>query len=127
VACLEARFAGSSDEADATPAPPSVEPTPPAAEPEPTLTDEAAPAAVEAPPPAPTAAAAPPSTSASAPPPAAPPPAAPPLAPTPTGAKKDDALDLGATVVPVLFRTYWKHALAVLAVIILVIWLVAAL
>jgi carbon monoxide dehydrogenase subunit G len=110
VACLEQRFA----------APAS--PTPPAAEPEPTLTDEAAPAAVEAPPPTPTAAAAPPSTSASA-----PPPAAPPLAPTPTGAKKDDALDLGATVLPVLFRTYWKHALAALAVIVLVIWLIAAL
>jgi uncharacterized protein len=97
VACLEQRFA----------APAS--PTPPAAEPEPTLTDEAAPAAVEAPPPPPTAD------------------AAPPLAPTPTNAKKDDALDVGATVLPILIRTYWKHALAALAVIVLVIWLVAAL
>jgi carbon monoxide dehydrogenase subunit G len=97
VACLEQRFA----------VPPS--PTPPAAEPDPTLTDEAAPVAVEAPPPTP------------------PPPAAAPLAPTPTGAEKDDALDLGATVLPILFRTYWKHALAVLAVIVLVIWLIAAL
>ena len=78
-------------------------PTPPAAEPEPTLTDESAPAAVEAPPPTPTAAAA------------------------PTGAKRDDALDLGATVLPVLVRTYWKHALAALAVIVLLIWLVTAL
>ena len=79
-------------------------PTPPAAEPEPTLTDEAAPAAVEAPPPTPTAAAAPTG-----------------------GAKEDDALNLGATMLPVLVRSYWKHALAALAVIVLLIWLVAAL
>ena len=84
-------------------------PTPPAAEPEPTPTDEAAPAAAEVPPP--------PSTAA----------AASPLAPTPTNAKNDDALDLGATVMPVLVRSYWKHAVAALVVIILVIWLIAAL
>ena len=97
VACLEQRFAGSPDEA-------AVAPTPPAAEPEPTLTDEAAPAAAEAPPPA-----------------------VPAKAPSPTSAKKDDALDLGATVLPVLVRSYWKHAVAALVVIMLVIWLIAAL
>ena len=62
-----------------------------------------------------------------APPPPRPPPA-PPLAPAADAArKKDDALDLGATVLPVLVRTYWKHAVAALVVIVLVIWLVAAL
>jgi carbon monoxide dehydrogenase subunit G len=97
VACLEQRFAG----AGAT--------TPPAAEPEPTLTDELASAAVEVPPPDPTAA------------------AAPSPAPPPTNAKKDDAVDLGATVLPVLVRTYWKQAVAALVVIVLVVWLIAAL
>jgi carbon monoxide dehydrogenase subunit G len=33
----------------------------------------------------------------------------------------DDALDLGATVLPVLARSYWKHALA-LGVLLLVLW-----
>ena len=89
VACLEQRFTSDTDI--------EASPTPPAAEPEPTLTDEAAPAAVEVPP------------------------------PTPTAAKKDDALDVGAAVLPVLVRTYWRHALAALVVIVLVIWLVAAL
>jgi carbon monoxide dehydrogenase subunit G len=107
VACLEQRFATAPVATE-----PPVElvetpgPTPPAAEPEPTLTDESAPAAVEAPPLTP---------------------AAPPIAPSPTGAKKDDALDLGAAVLPILFRTYWKHAVAALVVIVLVIWLIAAL
>jgi uncharacterized protein len=121
VACLEQRFAGPPVEEGVSP---SVEegrpgpsrdpvtdepasPTPPAAEPDPTLTDEAAPAAVEEPPPSPAAAAAPSAPSASR--------------------NKDDALDLGATVLPVLVRTYWKHAVAALVVIVLVIWLVTAL
>ena len=115
VACLEQRFAsplveegrqGPSRDPVTVETP---EPTPPAAEPDPTLTDETAPAAVEAPPPSPAAA------------------AAPPLTPTPTSAKKDDALDLGSAVLPVLARTYWKHAVAVLVVVVLVIWLIAAL
>ena len=38
-----------------------------------------------------------------------------------------DALNLGATVLPVLVRSYWKPALVALAVLVLVIWLVAAL
>ena len=37
----------------------------------------------------------------------------------------EDALDLGATVLPVLARTYWKHAVVVLALVVLVVWLLA--
>ena len=37
--------------------------------------------------------------------------------------KQDDALDLGATVLPILARTYWKHALVLLVVVVLVVWL----
>jgi uncharacterized protein len=102
VACLERRFEGS----DAAPGP-----TPPAAEPEPTLTDESAPAAVEVPPPAAALAAGPPATS--------PPPPAPP-APLPG----DDTLNLGSAVLPVLFRSYWKQALAVLVILAIIIWLI---
>ncbi len=36
--------------------------------------------------------------------------------------KKDDALDLGATVVPILAKAYWKQALAGLAVVAIIIW-----
>ncbi len=40
---------------------------------------------------------------------------------TPEAPAKDDAIDLGATVLPVLVRTYWKQGLGVL-VVALVIW-----
>src|SRR6478736_2052902 len=61
VACLEQRFEGSGGAAADVPevAAAPASPVPPAAEPDATLSDEAAPAAVEVPPPAPTAAAAP--------------------------------------------------------------------
>jgi uncharacterized protein len=108
VACLEQRFATAAP-TEADQAPPAPTPVELVETPDPTLTDETAPAAVEVPPPTPAAA------------------AAPPLAPTSTGAKKDDALDLGSAVLPVLARTYWKHAVAVLVVVVLVIWLIAAL
>jgi uncharacterized protein len=36
--------------------------------------------------------------------------------------RKDDALDLGATVLPVLVRSYWKQGLGVFAVVALIIW-----
>jgi carbon monoxide dehydrogenase subunit G len=42
-----------------------------------------------------------------------------------TSAGSDDALDLGKTVLPVLARTYWKQALVVLIVVVVVIWLIA--
>ena len=37
--------------------------------------------------------------------------------------KQDDALDLGATVLPILAKTYWKQGVAVLVLIALVVWL----
>jgi carbon monoxide dehydrogenase subunit G len=136
VACLEQRFEGSAPTAAAAP------PTPPAAEPEPTLTDtladtladtsadtsadtladESAAAAVEMRPPAPTAAAAP----VPAPTPV-PPPAPAPAATTPGPRRNGDAINLGSTVLPVLVKSYWKQCLVALVVIILVIWLIAAL
>ena len=99
VACLERRFEGSGAAA---------EPTPPAAEPDPTLTDESAPAAVEVPPPAAALAAGPPATS------------PPPPAPRPS----DDALNLGSAVLPVLLKSYWKQALAVLVILAIIVWLI---
>ncbi len=118
VACLEQRFEG----AGGTPAPAAVDepgPTPPAAEPEPTLTDESAPAVVEAAPPAPAPAVSPPP---------APVPAAAPTGPTGGARKKDgDAINLGATVLPVLFKSYWKQGLVALVVIVALIWLISAL
>ncbi len=62
--------------------------------------------------------------------PATPPPAATPRAATPstsagTSVGSDDALDLGKTVLPVLARTYWKQALVVLVVIVVLVWLIA--
>jgi carbon monoxide dehydrogenase subunit G len=50
----------------------------------------------------------------------APAPAAPPKA-------DRDALDLGATVLPVLVRSYWKQALAALVVLVIAIWLITLL
>ena len=43
---------------------------------------------------------------------------------TPEAPAKDDAIDLGATVLPVLVKTYWKQGLGVL-VVALVIWWVS--
>jgi carbon monoxide dehydrogenase subunit G len=110
VACLEQRFEG-------TPTKDHSVATPPAAEPEPTLTDESAPAAVETPPAVPTAADTRPPTTPGAPPPAGPAP----------GPRKDEALDLGAAVLPVLLKSYWKQAAVALVVVVLVIWLIASL
>ena len=122
VACLEQRFEGASGAAADAPEVAAVAevpevpatPVPPAAEPDATLTDEAAPAAVEVPPPATAAAAAP-----------APAPAAAPVA----GKRKkdDDALNLGTTVLPILFKSYWKQALAALVVLAIIIWLISRL
>jgi carbon monoxide dehydrogenase subunit G len=44
----------------------------------------------------------------------------PPMAAAPP---RQDALDLGATVLPILVKTYWKQALVVLVVIAVVVWL----
>ena len=45
--------------------------------------------------------------------------------PRPEPARDDAALDLGATVVPILARAYWKKALAGIAVIGFIIWLIS--
>lgn len=55
-------------------------------------------------------------------PPAPPAPAPPAPGPEPVAAAGDDALDLGAAVLPVLVKTYWKRGAAALAVLALVIW-----
>ncbi len=49
---------------------------------------------------------------------------APRATPPPTPASSDEALDLGATVLPVLAKSYWRQALAGLAVVALVAWLI---
>ena len=46
--------------------------------------------------------------------------APPPAAPAPPEREEVEALDLGATVLPVLAKAYWKPALAVVVVIIVV-------
>ena len=96
VSCLEQRLAGPEE---AAPTEPEPEPLAPvvteAAEP------EAPSGAAAAPAPEPVAAAAAPVAT----------PRAPRLPPPP--AAQDDAIDLGATVLPVLAKTYWKQALGV--------------
>jgi uncharacterized protein len=46
-----------------------------------------------------------------------------PATPSPAGSD-DDALDLGAAVLPVLARSYWKQAVGALAVIGLIVWVI---
>ena len=41
--------------------------------------------------------------------------------------KDDDALNLGTTVLPILFKSYWKQALAALVVLAIIIWLITRL
>jgi carbon monoxide dehydrogenase subunit G len=50
---------------------------------------------------------------------------APAPAPEPPPKRDDEALDLGATVLPVLARAYWKQALAALAAVALIMWWVS--
>jgi hypothetical protein len=54
---------------------------------------------------------------------AAPAPAA--ARPTPASPPKDDALDLGATVLPILLKSYWKQAVGAVVVIGVIVWLVS--
>ena len=44
----------------------------------------------------------------------------------PAAPRKDDAINLGTTVLPILIRTYWWAGVIVLALVVLVIWLVAS-
>jgi carbon monoxide dehydrogenase subunit G len=106
VTCLEHRLAlGEADSAGPEPGPPAADPLSPAAAvpPEPVVASAPAPASESVSEPAPRT----PSTP-------------PPMAPAPP---RQEALDLGATVLPVLARTYWKHALVLLVVVALVVWL----
>jgi len=107
VTCLEHRLAlGEADGAAPEPGPAAADPLPPAAAaaPEPANEPVAAPEAEVADEPARRT-------------PVAPPPM------TPAAPPRQEALDLGATVLPVLARTYWKHALVVLVVVAVVVWL----
>jgi uncharacterized protein len=74
--------------------------------------EPAEPAPAPDPGPAAGAAAVPPPEQAAAPPPPPPRPAPPPPPPPP---REPEALDLGSTVLPVLARSYWKHAVAAVA------------
>jgi carbon monoxide dehydrogenase subunit G len=138
VACLEQRMAReetaeaddaapADDVAQAAPAAAVVTPDPAAPAPAAGASPESAGSAAEASEPV--------GSTAATPDPAAPaaeaaPTAAPPVtprhaAPTPSTARgSDDALDLGATVLPVIAKAYWKQAVGALVVIGVVIWLV---
>jgi carbon monoxide dehydrogenase subunit G len=111
VTCLEQRLT-----ATTTPAPPAPETSAPAAPPiaEPVASDPTT-AAPETPV-APVAPVAPGVT---------PPVATPRPTPSRAASGSDDALDLGRTVLPVLVRSYWKQALAVVVVLVVVVWLIA--
>ena len=102
VACLEQRMTTPEPATEAEPQAAAAPETPPEEESAPT-----------SPPGDPTPAAA-----------ATPPPAAPRAAPPsrPAPPQDDEALDLGATVLPVLARAYWKPAAAALAALALLIW-----
>ncbi len=108
VSCLEQRMDSPADpEPEAEPAAAAPPPTPPEEKSAPTAppgdtTTEPQPAAAVPPPP---------------------PKPAPRPAPKPAPKQDDDeALDLGATVLPVLARAYWKQGVAALAVLALLIW-----
>jgi carbon monoxide dehydrogenase subunit G len=121
VACLEQRLGG------ASPAPP-VEEAVSTSETSTATTPDAPGRAAEAAPSDTVPAAAPDADAGAAAPPSAgpaPPPEARPAATPP--AKADDAINLGTTVLPILFKTYWKQGLGLLIVIVLIVWLIVAL
>jgi uncharacterized protein len=121
VACLEQRMEREDAVAEPVPPPaadPAVAAAPVATEATP---DPAAPAAAEAPVAATPDPAAPAPAAAAAP--AAPAPSKH-AAPAASTRGSDDALDLGATVLPVLARAYWKQAVGAVVVIGVIVWLV---
>jgi uncharacterized protein len=131
VACLETRLAGGAPvTADVASAPEA--PTPGGA-PKPVPSEAAVAQAAAVPAAASQAAAAPAGSEAPQPPPGPPEPPPPPLppptapvAPTSRGTGAgDDALDLGAAVLPVLAKAYWKQAAGALAVFALIWWFVS--
>jgi carbon monoxide dehydrogenase subunit G len=111
VACLEQQLVASSPPdaplgEESAPAPPPGDATTPAGtaagapEPAPPAAPMAQPAAVVPPTPPPS-----------------------PASPTPAPRQSDDSINLGATVLPVLARAYWKPAVAVLVAVVVVIYL----
>jgi carbon monoxide dehydrogenase subunit G len=114
VACLEQRLGGGAPgtapvaAAPGEAAPREAAPGEPAPAPEVATAGEPAPSDVGKPPPA-----------------VAEPVEGAPAPPTSSTPRSDDALDLGRTVLPVLVRTYWKPALIVLVVVVVIIWLIA--
>ena len=114
VACLEQRL-GAGPAAPAAPLDEAAEPTPPDPAP------ASAPDADAGSAPSPSAGLTPPPGAGPA---AAPPPAAAPSTPPP--ARADDAINLGSTVLPILFKTYWKQGLAALVVIAVIVILIVA-
>jgi len=109
VACLESRLGGGPLEEAPAPeaAAPPVSPVAGGATPGETPAAEAPPAGGPAtPPPAPT-------------------PRPAPVSAAPRHAAQDDALDLGATVLPILVKTYWKQGAVMLAVLAFVWWVVS--
>jgi uncharacterized protein len=121
VACLEQRMEREDAVAEPVPPPagdPAVAAAPVATEATP---DPAPPAAAEAPVAATPDPAAPAPAAAAAP--AAPAPSKH-AAPAASTRGSDDALDLGATVLPVLARAYWKQAVGAVVVIGVIVWLV---
>lgn len=113
VACLEQRFADQTPAAEPAAAPAGED----AAEAADDVDQDAGPAS------APTGAAAEPPPTGDQDAGAASAPSSRPQAPSRPPRPSDDAIDLGATVLPVLLRTYWKHALAGLAVVAVVVWI----
>ncbi len=134
VSCLEQQLSSTDDGGaaaapDAPPeeeptlaAPPGDAPTPDPAAPTAAVGSASSPAGAPAPDPQAPASSGTPvgDTAAAASPPGAGPP---PPRPKPRPAQQDDAIDLGATVLPVLARAYWKQALGVAAVVAIIWWL----
>ena len=128
VACLEQRM-GEDGSPAAPAAPAGAAPAEPAAAAEPAApaapAETAASAEAVTPPEAPAAPAAAPEAPVTPAASATPPPADTSRAATPTRARgSDDALDLGRTVLPVIFKAYWKPVLLALVVLAVIIWLV---
>lgn len=92
VACLETRLTGEGTAAE--PAPATAEPPPAEETPAPAAAEPATPV-TPAPPPAP---------------------------PRPAAPAREDSINLGSTVLPVLLRTYWKQGLVALLVVAVIVW-----
>jgi uncharacterized protein len=116
VACLETRLAGADPEPSGESGTPAEDAGPVSAAPAP---ESAGPVSTTPEQPAPE----PPAPELAEPQPAAE--QAPPPRRRPGPAARDDAIDLGTTVLPVLLKTYWKQGLALIVAVAVLIWWVA--